>query len=84
MERSTRSVSAPPTKSGRRSTPAGVIAGLLAGCAVVIVWNLVPSLQWQQMHPGIFGIGVHIVVLVVVSKLTAPMDGEHVRKFVEA
>ncbi len=68
----------------RRSTPTGVIAGLLAGCAVVIVWNLVPSLQWQQLHPGIFGIGVHIVVLVVVSKLTAPMDGEHVRKFVEA
>ena len=68
----------------KRSTPAGVIAGLLAGCAVVIVWNLVPSLQWQQLHPGIWGIGVHILVLVVVSKRTAPMDGEHVRKFVEA
>ncbi len=68
----------------KRSTPAGVVAGLLSGCAVVIVWNLIPSLQWQQIHPGIWGVAVHVLVLVVVSKLTTPMDPEHVRTFVEA
>jgi SSS family solute:Na+ symporter len=68
----------------KRSTPAGVIAGLLTGCVVVIVWNLVPSLQWQQIHPGIFGIAAHVLTLIVVSLRTQPMDEEHVRQFVEA
>lgn len=68
----------------KRSTPAGAIAGLLVGCGVVIVWNLVPSLQWQQIHPGIFGIAAHVLALVVVSRLTRPMDEAHVRQFVDA
>jgi len=67
-----------------RSTPAGVISGLLTGCAVVIVWNLVPSLQWYDIHPGIWGVGAHVVTLVVVSLLTTPMDRAHVEKFVNA
>jgi SSS family solute:Na+ symporter len=68
----------------RRSTPAGVIAGLLTGCAVALIWNLVPSLQWQEIHPGIWGVAAHVVALVTVSLLTSPMDPAHVRKFVEA
>jgi len=68
----------------KRSTPTGVIAGLLVGCAVVVIWNLVPSLQWQQIHPGIWGIAAHLVTLVAVSKLTKPMDDAHVRTFVDA
>jgi SSS family solute:Na+ symporter len=68
----------------RRSTPAGVIAGLLTGCAVTLIWNLVPALQWQEIHPGIWGVAAHIVALVTVSLLTAPMDPSHVQTFVEA
>lgn len=67
-----------------RSTPQGILAGLLTGCGVVVLWNLVPSLQWQDIHPGIWGIGAHLIALVTVSLLTAPMNSEHVRKFVEA
>ena len=68
----------------RRSTPAGVIAGLLTGCTVALIWNLVPSLQWQEIHPGIWGVAAHVVALVTVSLFTSPMDPSHVRKFVEA
>ena len=65
----------------KRSTPQGILAGLLVGCGVVVLWNLVPSLQWQDTHPGIWGVAAHLVALVVVSLLTAPMDSEHVRTF---
>jgi SSS family solute:Na+ symporter len=68
----------------RRSTPQGVLAGLLTGCAVVLIWNLVPFLQWQDIHPGIWGVGAHLVALTTVSLATAPMDVEHVSAFVEA
>lgn len=68
----------------RRSTPQGIVAGLLTGCVVVLIWNLVPSLQWQDIHPGIWGIGAHVVALVGVSLVTSPMEPEHVRRFVEA
>ncbi len=68
----------------KRSTPQGILAGLLTGCGVVVLWNLVPSLQWQDIHPGIWGMGAHLIALVSVSLFTQPMDSEHVRKFVEA
>lgn len=68
----------------RRSTRAGIIAGLVTGCLVTIVWNLVPSLQWQGIHPGIWGLAAHILALVTVSYMTRPMDPAHVRTFVEA
>ena len=68
----------------KRSTPQGVLAGLVVGCAVVVLWNLVPALQWLDIHPGIWGIGAHLVALVVVSLATAPMDSRHVESFVEA
>ena len=67
-----------------RSTPQGILAGLLTGCGVVVLFNLVPSLQWHDIHPGIWGIGAHLIALVVASLLTAPMNSEHVRKFIEA
>ena len=65
-----------------RSTPAGVIAGLLAGCVVTIVWNLVPSLQWLGIHPGIWGLLANVPTLVVVSLATPPMDAAHIDEFV--
>lgn len=68
----------------RRSTPRGIVAGLVTGCVVVVIWNLAPSLQWQDIHPGIWGVAAHLLALVVVSWLTRPMDATHVRQFVEA
>jgi len=68
----------------RRSTPVGVLSGLAAGCMVTIVWNLVPELQWQGIHPGIFGVLANVFFLVTVSVLTRPMDPEHVAQFVNA
>jgi SSS family solute:Na+ symporter len=65
-----------------RSTPQGVLAGLAAGCATVVLFQYNPGLQWQQIHPGVFGLIVHVIVLVVVSLMTAPMDDEHVAQFV--
>ncbi len=65
-----------------RATPQGVLAGLGAGCAVTILFNLMPSLQWQGIHPGIWGLLVNVPVQVVVSLLTPAMDENHVNKFV--
>ncbi len=67
-----------------RSTTAGVLSGLVAGCLVTLLWNLVPALQWQEVHPGIWGVAANVAVMVGVSLATRPMDAEHVRTFVEA
>jgi SSS family solute:Na+ symporter len=65
-----------------RATRPGALAGVLAGCTVTIVWNVYPGLQWQQIHPGIWGVLANILVLVAVSLATRPMDPEHVAQFV--
>ncbi len=65
----------------RRSTPAGVLTGLVAGCTVSGIWLLFPALQWQQIHPGIFGLVANVICLVVVSLATRPMDEEHLQQF---
>lgn len=66
-----------------RSTTAGVLAGLGAGCLITVVWNLYPQLQWQEIHPGIWGIAANVTVLVIVSLLTKPMEANHVQQFIE-
>ena len=65
-----------------RATRPGVLAGLITGCATVIVWTYFPELQWQKIHPGILGLGANLVAMVSVSLATQPMDDEHVLKFV--
>jgi SSS family solute:Na+ symporter len=65
-----------------RATPQGILAGLGAGCAVTILFNLVPSLQWQGIHPGIFGLLANVPVQVIVSLVTPAMDEDHVNQFV--
>ncbi len=66
----------------RRSTPPGVIAGLVAGCLTTVLWNLMPALQWQQIHPGILGLAANTSILVAVSLATRPMDPTHVADFI--
>ncbi len=67
-----------------RATAQGTVAGLLAGCSVVILFNQVPALQWQGIHPGIWGLAANFLMLVAVSLATPPMDEEHVAQFVVA
>ena len=64
-----------------RATRPGILAGLAAGCVVVTLWNLVPNLQWQQIHPGMWGLAANVVVLIGVSLATPPMDPDHVAQF---
>jgi SSS family solute:Na+ symporter len=65
-----------------RATPAGVLAGLAAGSLATVVWNLAPALQWQGIHPGIWGLAINVPVLAIVSLVTRPMDDDHVEQFV--
>lgn len=65
-----------------RATPPGILAGLGAGCATVVLVHSVSALQWQQIHPGIFGVVANVLVLIAVSLATRPMDKEHVARFV--
>jgi SSS family solute:Na+ symporter len=66
----------------RRATAAGVLAGLGGGFLAVVVWNLWPALQWQGVHPGVWGLLANIPLLVGVSLATRPMPEAHVRQFV--
>jgi SSS family solute:Na+ symporter len=68
----------------RRSTPAGVLAGLLTGCLITLLWNLFPTLQWEDIHPGIWGLVGNVLVMWTVSRTTPPMPKEHVDRFVGA
>lgn len=65
-----------------RATKAGAICGILAGVLYnyAIVLKIIPKL-WD-IHPGIQGLVLNFIVLIVVSLLTKPMDKEHARKFV--
>ncbi len=65
-----------------RSTRPGILAGLAAGCLVTVVWNLWPVLQWQQIHPGVWGLVANVLTLTGVSLATPPMEPDHVRQFV--
>jgi SSS family solute:Na+ symporter len=65
-----------------RATKAGAICGIVAGVLYnyAIVLKVLPKL-WD-IHAGIQGLVLNVLVLVVVSLLTKPMDREHARKFV--
>ncbi len=66
----------------RRATAAGVLAGLGAGFLVVIACNLWPQLQWQGVHPGVWGLLANVPLLIAVSLATRPPPAEHVDDFV--
>jgi SSS family solute:Na+ symporter len=67
----------------RRASRAGVLAGLVVGCLVTAIWNLVPELQWREVHPGLWGLAAHVATLVAVSLITKPIPAEHVGRFVD-
>jgi SSS family solute:Na+ symporter len=66
----------------RRATTTGAFVGLVAGSGTALVGFFYPTILPWGIHEGIFGLMVHIPVLVVVSLLTEAQGGEHVEKFV--
>lgn len=66
----------------RRATTTGAFVGLVAGSATALLGFFYPTILPWGIHEGIFGLMVHIPVLVVVSLLTEAQGGEHVEKFV--
>ena len=65
-----------------RATKTGAICGLLSGVLYnyLIVLKIIPGLR--EIHAGIQGLALNVLILVVFSLLTKPMEKEHVRKFV--
>ena len=66
----------------RRATTPGAIAGLLAGGATALTFFFLPNLKPVDLHEGIFGLIVHIPVLIVVSLLTPAQDSVRVESYV--
>ena len=67
-----------------RSTAPGVLGGLLAGCVVTVIWNLEAALQWQGIHPGIWGLAANALVMMAVSSVTRPAPDDRVQAFAAA
>jgi len=65
-----------------RATKAGAICGVCAGVLYnyLIVFKLIPS--FGDIHAGIQGLVINMIVFIIVSFATKPMDKEHVYKFV--
>jgi SSS family solute:Na+ symporter len=66
----------------RRATTPGVIAGLIAGGATTLLFFFLPELKPIALHEGLFGLIVHVPVLVLVSLLTPAQDSAVVEAYV--
>ncbi len=66
----------------RRATTPGVIAGLVAGGATALTCFFMPELKPIDMHEGIFGLLVHVPVLILVSLLTPAEDPGRVEAYI--
>jgi len=67
----------------RRATGRGVLTGLLVGSAVTIFFGLRPDLKPFPLHPGIYGLAVNLMLLVVVSALTQRQVSQRDDDFLE-
>ena len=68
----------------RRATTAGVIAGLLAGSATALVFFFQPGLKPLDLHEGVFGIAIHVPVLMLVSWLTSAQPASRVEPYIKS
>ncbi|MEX0827988.1 MAG: sodium:solute symporter family protein [Haliea sp.] len=66
----------------RRATAAGATAGFIVGTIIYygMVFGFVPG--FYDLHPGLVGLVINIVIIFVVSILTKPMDCAHVSQFI--
>ncbi len=65
-----------------RATKTGAICGILSGFTLnyLIAFEVIPKL-WD-IHAGIQGLVLNIIVFVIVSLLTKPVDKDHAAKFI--
>ncbi len=66
----------------RRATTPGVIAGLVAGGATTLLFFFLPAIKPIDLHEGLFGLVVHVPVLILVSLLTPAQDPARVEAYV--
>ena len=66
----------------RRATTPGVIAGMLAGGVTTLLFFFWPALKPIDLHEGLFGLAVHIPLLILVSLLTPAQDPALVESYV--
>lgn len=66
----------------RRATVPGALTGLVGGSTTVAIFFLRPELRPWDLHEGLLGLGVNIVLLVGVSLLTKPQGEQHTTAFV--
>jgi SSS family solute:Na+ symporter len=62
----------------RRTTAAGVVSGLLTGIAITGALIVRPDWRPYDLHEGLVGLSANLLVLVIVSLLTAPPSKDHV------
>lgn len=56
----------------KRATRQGAIASVVGGAVVYLVWDL--TIGAKPTHPVVFGMLASLILFIVVSKLTPPMD----------
>ncbi len=67
----------------KRATKAGALAGLFGGIVVNTFFLLLPELKPIDMHEGIYGLIVNLILITSVSLLTPRDPEEKVSKFTE-
>lgn len=67
----------------KRATKAGALSGLFGGMLVNVFFLLNPALKPWDMHEGVYGLAVNVLLLIAVSLLTKPDDPKRVQKFME-
>lgn len=65
----------------RRATFPGAMSGILAGLCVSIYFTFIQPTP-LDIEPGLWGVAVNAILLIVVSLLTKPMSREHTDRFV--
>ncbi len=66
----------------RRATTPGVIAGMLAGGLTTLLFFFSPALKPIDLHEGLFGLAVHVPILILVSLMTPAQDPARVEAYV--
>lgn len=66
-----------------RATKAGAICGILSGVTFnyLIILKVIP--KYAGINPGLMGLLLNILIMVIVSYLTAPMDKDHVKQYTD-
>ena len=65
----------------RWPTGRGVLAGIAAGLGVVVACHAAGSRLPAGLHPGFLGLVVNVVVVLAVSRVTAPVGRERLERF---